>query len=122
MKLVILITTQVERGMEIALAWQDVGAPGVTIVQAHGLHTLQQEVKRGAVELPRIVVSMASAMAHIIDNVEARGQLLLSVVPDETVDALINAASEVLGELTEPGNGVLFVLPVERAIGVRRFD
>ena len=122
MKLVILITTQVERGMEIALAWQDVGAPGVTIVQAHGLHTLQQEVERGAVELPRIVVSMASAMAHIIDNVEARGQLLLSVVPDETVDALINAASEVLGELTEPGNGVLFVLPVERAIGVRRFD
>lgn len=122
MKLVILITTQVERGMEIALSWQDVGAPGVTIVRAHGTHTLRQEVERGEIELPRIVVSMASAMAHIIDNVEARGQLLLSVVPDETVDALIDAASDVLGELTEPGNGVLFVLPVDRAIGVRRFD
>lgn len=119
MKLVILITTQIEHGLEVAQAWQDAGAPGVTILRTYGLYTLQQQVQGGNVELPRIVVSMTTAMAHIIDSVEERGELILSVVDDSLVDTLITAANTVLGDLTGPGNGVLFVLPVDRAVGVR---
>lgn len=119
MKLVILITTQIEHGLEVAQAWQDAGAPGVTILRTYGLYTLQQEAERGDIELPRMVVSMAAAMAHIIDSVEERGELILSVVEDTKVDALIGAANGILGDLTAPGHGVLFVLPVDRAIGVR---
>lgn len=119
MKLVILITAQVEAGLDIAQAWQDAGAPGVTIVRSHGLHTLQRELQSGQVELPRMMVSMGVAMAAIIDNLEERGEIILSVVDDALVDPLIDAAASVLGDLTEPDNGVLFVLPVERAVGVR---
>jgi hypothetical protein len=119
MKLVILITAQVEAGLDIAQAWQEANAPGVTIVRSHGLHTLQQELKSGRVELPRMMVSMGAAMAAILDNVEARGEIILSVVDDDLVDALITAAHRVLGDLTEPNHGVLFVLPIERAVGVR---
>ena len=119
MKLVILITAEVEAGLDIAQAWQDANAPGVTIIRSHGLHTLQQELKSGNVELPRMIASMGAAMAAIIDNVEERGEIVLSVVDDELVDALIDAATSVLGDLRKPDNGVLFVLPVERAIGIR---
>ncbi len=119
MKLVILITTQTEDGLGIAQAWQDAGAPGVTIVRSHGLHTLQGELQSGSVELPRIVVSMGAAMAAIIDNVEERAEIILSLVDDGLVDPLITAANRTLGDLTKPNHGILFVLPVERAIGVR---
>lgn len=119
MKLVILITAQVENGMEVAQAWQDAGAPGVTIVRTHGLFTLQKEAGSGTVELPRMIGSMAAALAHILDNLEERGQMLISVVDNEKVDVLIAAASAILGDLSQPYNGVLFVLDVERAIGVR---
>lgn len=119
MKLVILITAQTEAGLDVALAWQDANAPGVTIIRSHGLHTLQRELQSGNVELPRMVVSMGAAMAAIIDNLEERGEVILSVVDDDLVDPLIAAATGVLGDLTEPDNGILFVLPVERAIGVR---
>ena len=122
MKLVVLITAQVEAGLDIAQAWQDADAPGVTIVRSHGLHTLQEELKSGQVELPRMVVSMGAAMAAILDNVEERGVIFLSVVEDELVDALINAASGVLGNLDDPDNGILFVLPIERTVGVRRHN
>lgn len=122
MKLVILITAQVEAGLDIAQAWQDTGAPGVTIIRSHGLHTLQRELQTGAVELPRMIASMGAAMAAIIDNLEERGEIILSVVDDDHVDLLIDAASDVLGDLTQPDNGVLFVLPVERAVGVRNHD
>jgi nitrogen regulatory protein PII len=62
---------------------------------------------------------MAAALAHILDSLEERGQMLLSVVDNEKVDTLIEAASAVLGDLSQPYNGVLFVLDVERAVGVR---
>lgn len=119
MKLVILITAHIERGLEVAEAWQEAGAPGVTIIRTYGLYTLQKEAERGEIELPRMVLSMASAMAHIIDSLEERGEMILSVVDDTLVDALVDAASSVLGDLTAPGHGVLFVLPVDRAMGVR---
>jgi hypothetical protein len=119
MKVVILITAQVERGLDVALAWQKAGAPGVTIIRTHGLHTLQRELQHGSVELPRMVMSMAGAMAAILDQMEERGELLLSLVDDSQVDALIAATQTILGDLTEPDHGVLFVVPVERALGVR---
>lgn len=119
MKLVILITTQIERGLEVAQSWQDAGSPGVTILRSHGLYSLQQEAARGNIELPRMIVSMASAMALLIDSVEERGEMILSVVDDALVDVLVSEASNVLGDLTTPGHGVLFVVPIERALGVR---
>lgn len=118
MKLVILVTAKVEKGLEIAQAWQDAGAPGVTIIRTHGLHTLQREVQKGGYELPRMVASMATAMAHIIDTVEELGNLIFSVVDEEVVDALVDETQKELGDLTTPDSGVIFVLPIERAIGV----
>lgn len=117
MKLVILITAEIERGLEVAQSWQNVGAPGVTILRTHGLYSLQQEAQRH-VELPRMIVSMAAALAAILDNVEERGEMILSLVEAALVDSLIDAASAVLGDLTQPDHGVLFVIDVERAIGV----
>lgn len=119
MKLVILITSRITNGLDVAQAWQEAGAPGVTIIRSHGLHSLQEEVRHGSVELPRMVVSMAAAMAHIIDQVEERSEVVLSVVPKTMVDKLIDAANSVLGDLSKPNHGVLFVLDVERAVGVR---
>ena len=119
MKLVMLMTTLVEKGFTVAQAWQTAGAPGVTIIQMHGLYRLQQQVTHGAVELPRMIISMAAAMAAIIDNAQAEGIMFLALVPPEIVDHLIAAANAELGDLSEAGHGVLCVIDVERAIGVR---
>jgi nitrogen regulatory protein PII len=121
MKLVVLITAQTESGLEVAQAWQDAGAPGATIIRSHGLHRLQHEAQEAQIELPRMVVSMAAAMAHIIDNAEERSTLVLSLVDDEVVEKLVAATTGVLGDLTQPGHGVFFVINVEHAIGVRYY-
>jgi hypothetical protein len=119
MKLVMLITAQVEKGLDVALSWQEAGAPGVTIIHSHGLYSLQQAVQHGEVELPRMVSSMAAALAHVFESVEQTVQIFISVVNPEQVDKLVAAANAVLGDLTEPNHGILVVLDIERAIGVR---
>jgi hypothetical protein len=119
MKLIVLITSQIEQGLEAAQSWQDNGAPGVTILPAHGLFSLQRAAQHGEVELPRMMVSMAAALAQVIERAEEKSQIILSLVEKEKVDALIAATEKILGDLTLPHNGILFVLDVERAIGVR---
>lgn len=119
MKLVVLITSQPEQGMIVAQAWQDSGAPGITVLGAHGLHNLQREIQRGNVELPRVVLSMSAALASLVQQTEHRSQIFLSLVDDALVEPLIAATEKELGDLTKPDNGILFVIDVERALGVR---
>lgn len=40
LKLVVLVTTHVERTLDVAEAWQKAGAPGVTLVPSHGFRSL----------------------------------------------------------------------------------
>ncbi len=119
MKLIILITAQTERGLEVALAWREAGAPGVTIIPSHGLHTLQKKAKSGGLELPMIITSMADAMAGLLQASETNSLIILSVTPAVVMDKVIEATTRVLGDLTAPDTGVVFVLDVEKAIGVR---
>jgi len=118
MKLTVLITANLEGGLEVAQTWKERGAPGVTVLRAQGIHSLQEEVERGEIELPRMVMSMAGAMATIIDNMERNGLIALSVVEDEMVNMLVHAASEILGDLHQPNTGILFVIDIAQALGV----
>jgi nitrogen regulatory protein PII len=120
MKLVVLITAEVEKGLDVAQAWQEAGAPGVTIIRTHGLYTLQKQTQQGEVELPRMLASMSGALAAMIDQLEERGEMLLSLVDAPMVESLIQAASSVLGDLNKPNHGILFVIDIEQAIGVRQ--
>jgi nitrogen regulatory protein PII len=120
MKLLILINSKIEDSLEVAEAWQQAGVPGVTIIPSHGLYSLQEHVRQGEVELPRMVASMSSALAYIMQNVETSTNIILSVVEPEMVETLIAVTERVLGDLTQPHNGVVFVLDVERAVGIRR--
>jgi nitrogen regulatory protein PII len=113
-KLVMLITTHVEKGLAVAEAWEAAGAPGVTLIDSYGLHDLREKSK--SVEIPLFV-----SMARVMRQIEQTNQTILAVVDDDLVDTLIDAACVVLGtkSLDAEGDGVAFVLPVDRTIGIR---
>ena len=52
---------------------------------------------------------------------EQHHRTFISVVDgDELVNRIIAATQEVLGDMTAPNTGILFVMPVTRVIGVPR--
>lgn len=118
MKLAVLITAKLEGGLETAMAWQERGAPGVTILRSQGIHSLRQEVERGDIELPMITMSLAAAMAHLIDSMDQNGMIALSVVEDSMTSLLVEVATQTLGDLSLPNNGILFFINVDQAYGV----
>lgn len=120
MKLIILITSNIESGLEVANRWQESGAPGVTIIKSVGLYSLQEKIKRGTIEVPlHMASSMTSMMAYVLGEMEHTNHVLLSVVPKDLIPTLLEDAKSVMGDLLEPNNGVAFVVPLDEAIGVR---
>ena len=120
MKLVILITSNVENGVEVATRWQDAGAPGVTVIKSVGLYSLQRKLQSDSIEVPlHAASSMAGVMAYVLREMENTNHVLLSVVPKELVPTLLDEARAVMGDLLEPNHGVAFVVPLDQAIGVR---
>ncbi len=120
MKLIILITSDAENGLEVATRWQDVGAPGVTVIKSIGLYSLQRKIMHDSLEVPlHIASSMNSLMAYVLREMEHTNHVLLSVVPKELVPTLLDEARAVMGDLLQPNHGVAFVVPLDEAIGVR---
>ena len=120
MKLLILITSNAENGVEVATRWQDAGAPGVTVVKSVGLYSLQRKLQSDSIEVPlHAASSMAGVMAYVLREMENTNHVLLSVVPKELVPRLLDEARAVMGDLLEPNHGVAFVVPLDQAIGVR---
>jgi len=97
--MVLVITTKIERGLEVAEAWEELGAPGVTLIESHGLHRLRERTKTLEINL---IVSLASVMRQI----EETNQIIFSVVEDDLVDPLIDAAGDVLGAVDPDWQGV----------------
>ncbi len=120
MKLIILITSNIENGLEVANRWQEAGAPGVTIIKSVGLYSLQEKIKKGTMEVPlHIASSMTSMMAYMLGEMEHTNHVLLSVVPADIIPTLMDEARAVMGDLLKPNNGVAFVVSLDEAIGVR---
>ncbi len=119
MRLVVLITSQSEAGFQVAEAWHEVGAPGVTIIPSFGLHSIHEQLHRGSVELPmHAMSSMGSALAHIINSMEHTNHTILSVVPAELIPKLVEVTQNELGDLLSPNTGLLFVINLEMTVGV----
>ena len=120
MKMIILITSNVENGLEVASRWQEAGAPGVTIIKSVGLYSLQQSIQSGGVEVPmHSARSMNSLMAHVLSEMAHTNHVLLSVVPQSLIETLLAEARVVMGDLLQPNHGVAFVVPLDETIGVR---
>ena len=121
MKLIMLITSNAENGVEVATRWQNAGAPGVTVIKSVGLYSLQRKIMRDSLEVPlHIASSMTSLMAYVLREMEHTNHVLLSVVPEDLVPTLLDEARAVMGDLLEPNHGVAFVVPIDEAIGVRQ--
>ena len=110
-KLVVLVTTHVEKTMAIAEAWQKAGAPGVTLVPSHGFRTLKERTKK--LELPHFI-----NLSTLLKQVDDTTQMLLSVVEDTKVEGLIQATRSILRDPLTPQTGIGFVIDVDRTFGM----
>lgn len=110
---VVLILHDQRRFEEVIAAWHDAGAPAVTIIDAMGTRDPREQARRD--DLP-----MLPSIRDLLRSEDAPRRMVFALVRNEAVDVLVAATEQVLGDLSKEGNGLLFVLPVSRVVGLRQ--
>ncbi len=113
-KLVVLITARDDVAQQVGESWQEAGAPGVTIIEGHGLQRIRELSRNG-----EILPGMLSLVDILRANAPSSFILLTLLENDQIIDAMLSRTQTILGDLHEPENGIFFVIDVERAVGIR---
>jgi len=99
---------------ELIHAWVEAGVTGLTMLDSSGLsHHLQRDDVSD--DLPLI-----PSLRRLLKETERNSRTIFSVVDDDyDLEALLAVTEKVLGPLSEPETGILFVTPVTRVVGLR---
>jgi nitrogen regulatory protein P-II 1 len=113
MFLVLLVLNDAELVDQLLESWEEAGVSGVTILPSSGLGRTRRRVEL------RDDIPLIPSLKSFIEPEETFSRTLFSVVPDEAlVERLIAATTKVVGDLSQPGTGLLAVMPVMRALGL----
>jgi hypothetical protein len=86
----------------------------VTILESIGLHKIRELVRRD--DLP-----LFPSLRHLLEEEEYHHRTIFTVVEDGfDLEALIEATRQAVGgDFDAPNSGLLFIVPVARAFGLR---
>lgn len=109
--MILLVLNKLDQCSSILDAWEAAGAPGVTILESTGLARMKSGIRDDLPLMPSIT--------SLLKGREEHHRTLFSVVEGEAqVDRIIEATQAITGNLEDAHNGVLFVLPVTRVLGL----
>ncbi len=110
--LVVFVLDNPEYMEDVLQAWQDAGSAGATVLPSTGLNRVGRLF--GSDDIP-LLPSIRDLAEHCEECVH---YTIFSVVQDEAiVDKVIAATERIVGDLAQPGTGILFVVPVSRVVG-----
>ncbi|HSM56000.1 MAG TPA: hypothetical protein VK879_07585 [Candidatus Sulfomarinibacteraceae bacterium] len=111
--MVLLILNNIEQSPDVLDAWEAAEVPGITILESTGLGTVRSQALRDDIPL-------MPSLRDLFRSQEHHHRTLFTVVEGEAmVNRLIAITQRTVGDLEQPHNGVLFVLPVSRVVGLK---
>ena len=115
--LVVVVMPDLQRFQDVLDAWEKKSVTGVTILESLGLHKVQQ-LRARRDDLP-----LFPSLRHLLESEEYHHRTAFVVVDDDfDLDGLIEATEQAVGgDLDAPNSGILFVVPVARALGMRPY-
>lgn len=112
-QLLVLVLDNLEQCPAVLDAWEEAGVGGATILESIGLGRLRGIVSD---DLPLI-----PSLRDLLATREFQHRTLFTVVEDEsTLERVIAATERIVGDLSEPHTGLLFVVPVSRVLGLHK--
>ncbi len=113
--MIILVVHDIEKFEDVMDAWKTAGVPGVTILPSIGMKKLRDE------RALREDMPLMPMLSSLFEQDEELNRTLFTIVDgEEIVDRVVESTQSVLGNLNQPNNGVMVVLPAARAYGINR--
>ncbi|MFP4081438.1 MAG: P-II family nitrogen regulator [Candidatus Aminicenantes bacterium] len=108
MKLLILILNKVEKLEEVLEGYLEIGISGATVIDSVGMGQILSE------EVP-IFAGLRSMFA----GTKPHNKTVFSAIKNEKEKPAIELLQKILGDLKEPGTGIVFTIPIQRVEGLK---
>lgn len=113
--LLVLVLDNMEHCPMVLDAWEGAGVTGVTILESTGLVRVRQGIRDDFPLLP--------SLRSLLVGSETHHRTLFSVIQEDAVlERAIEATQRIVGDLSQPYTGLLFVVPVSQVLGLKRND
>ena len=113
--LIVVIVTDMQVCHDVVRIWEEAGVPGATILDSMGMRHLQRR------QALRDDLPLMPSLRALVEQEEFNHRTVFSVLPDDfDVDDLIRRTEALVGDFEAPHSGLLFVVPVLKARGLRR--
>ena len=119
MYFILFVLHDISNMKDLLHAWEEAGVKGATVLFSTGLGRIRQNF--GLME----DFPLFPTMSEILDRVENMdlSRTLFSVVEsDEIVKNVLHHTQKVVGDLNQPNNGILIVLPVAQVYGLKHYN
>jgi len=106
-QLLVAVINDPEKLDDILSGFVELGITGATIIGSEGMGRLLSH------DIP-----IFAGLQTLISRSRPQNRTLFSVVTEDRVDPAIAMLQDVCGDLTDPATGIVFVLPVNRVVGL----
>lgn len=108
MKLLVLILNKVEKLEEVLEGFLELGVTGATIIDSIGMgHVISEEVP------------IFAGLRFMFAGAKPHNKMIFSVITDNKEDPVIDVLKKILGDLGQPGTGIVFTMPLDRVEGLK---
>ena len=108
MKLLLLFLNKVEKLEEVLEGFVEVGISGATVVDSVGMgHILSEEVP------------IFAGLRFMFAGNKPHNKTIFSVMRDEKEEQVIRLLKKILGDLNQPGTGIVFTISLDRVEGLK---
>ena len=107
MQLLVAVINDPQKLDEILTGLLDLGVRGATVIASEGMGM------RLAQDIP-----LFARLQTPIARARPENRTIFSVVHEERVDAVMALLQKVCGDLSQPGTGIAFTVPIDRLVGL----
>lgn len=115
MQALFVVLHEVEYMNDVLTALHDAGVKGATIIDSVGFGRTGFQ--------PKKYLPLIGGLMEGLETSRPHNRTIFSVIDDESVvDRAVSAVERILGDLSKPGKGIMFTVPVSRAFGFNRAE
>lgn len=108
MKLLILFLNKVEKLEEVLEGFVEIGITGATVIDSVGMgHILSEEVP------------IFAGLRFMFAGAKPHNKTIFSVIKEEKEEEAIRLLQKIIGDLNQPGTGIVFTISLDRVEGLK---
>lgn len=108
MKLFVLVLNKKEYLNKILEGFLDIGIHGATVIDSTGMGQTLSSCKG----------SMFGGFRHLFENCQVHNVTVFSALDEEKVKEAKQVVTDVVGDISKPGTGIIFTMPLDFVSGL----